>query len=454
MADIVQYRLEQMVDELDDLEKKGIFTRLEINEIVKKRRNFEYKLKRPSPLKQDFLSFIEYEKQLDTLRRLRKRVVVRDLGNKKIKRSVSDTSCVVRILRVFRLVTMRFKGDVGLWYQYMEFCRQHGHGRMKTVLAQVLRFHPNVPGLWMYAAGWEFDHNLNVASARNLMQRGLRACPNSEDLWVEYLRMELVYLNKLKARKSLLGEDKGLLTRDNKDSDDERWEDENKDLFMALDEGKTNADGSDEESENKLDVFREHASKIIQTVYSGAVEALPSSMNLRKRFLELLGNLDLTDSDNLREEILNGMRKDFAKFPEYWDWLSRLQIFDNMKTKKMTMEELRPELDEAVGIYEEALKYVPSAKMLSLYAKFWMDVISPEGDDSQISGSAPSNFAVEFLSDLLKVYEKAESMGCMTEDLAYQYISLYLRVGRLEEARTMAKGFAMENFPEQRSYGF
>ncbi|BBH02060.1 hypothetical protein Prudu_012511 [Prunus dulcis] len=48
MADVVQYRLERMINELDDLEQRMIFTRREIAEIVKQRRKFEYRLKRPS----------------------------------------------------------------------------------------------------------------------------------------------------------------------------------------------------------------------------------------------------------------------------------------------------------------------------------------------------------------------------------------------------------------------
>jgi U3 small nucleolar RNA-associated protein 6 len=42
------------------------------------------------------------------------------------------------------------------------------------VLAQAIRYHPKVPGLWIYAAAWEFDQNLNVAAAR-AMQSGLRS---------------------------------------------------------------------------------------------------------------------------------------------------------------------------------------------------------------------------------------------------------------------------------------
>ncbi|PIA28791.1 hypothetical protein AQUCO_06600006v1 [Aquilegia coerulea] len=316
------------------------------------------------------------------------------------------------------------------------------------VMAKVIRFHPKKPSLYMYAAQWEFDHNLNAAAARALMMEGLRQCPNSEDLWVEYLRMELTYLYKLKTRKVVLGEDTGSLVRDPEDNDDKQWKDENKDLFMPLDEERTNADGSDvqdEESENKLDVFSEQASRTLQAVYSNAVEALPSSMNLRKRFLEILNGLQLAQSDNLREEIIDGMKKDFGKDPEYWDWLARCQIFDTRETEKMTKEELRLKLDKAVEIYEEALKSLPSANMFCLYAKFWMDVISPE-EDSQISECThTSEHSLELIPYLVNVYETAESMGCMTEDLAYQYISLYLRLGRLEEARTIAEKLCKGN---------
>ena len=85
-----------------------------------------------------------------------------------------------------------------------------------------------------YAAAWESDQNVNVAAARALMQSGLRSCPESEDMWIEYLRMELTYLNKLKARKVALGEDVKTLQKSSDDSG--QWKEENKELFMSLDE--------------------------------------------------------------------------------------------------------------------------------------------------------------------------------------------------------------------------
>ena len=128
-----------MVNELDDLERRGVFSRREIAEIVKQRRKFEYRLKRPSPLKQDYLAYIEYEKQLDSLRRLRKKSVARE-AKKKTMKSVSDFAGVSRILEIYQLAVMRYKGDIDLWFRYLEFCRERRNGRMKKVLFGFLTF--------------------------------------------------------------------------------------------------------------------------------------------------------------------------------------------------------------------------------------------------------------------------------------------------------------------------
>lgn len=93
MAETVQFYLEQMVPELEDFEQKGLFTKVpfryfydskrfaywpgrqeqaEIKAIVKKRTNFEYALKRRIAKKIDFLRYIEYEMNLEALRKKRK----------------------------------------------------------------------------------------------------------------------------------------------------------------------------------------------------------------------------------------------------------------------------------------------------------------------------------------------------------------------------------------------
>ncbi|KAM3366626.1 hypothetical protein ACQJBY_015798 [Aegilops geniculata] len=361
MADTVQYRLERMSDELDDLERRGLFTRAELAEVVRRRRDFEFRLRRHSPRKADFLDYIAYLLRVDALRDLRKRAIIRATPNptdsdedndtnedgkkrkkrkKKWAKSISDFAGVLRVLDVYRMATVRFKGDLDLWFRYLDFCRQKGHGRMKQVMAQAIRYHPKVPGLWMYAAAWEFDQNLNVAAARALMQSGLRSCPESEDMWIEYLRMELTYLNKLKARKVALGEDVKTLQKSSDDSG--QWKEENKELFMSLDEQGDSPKESGLEDvalEDKEDLFWQQGVLIIRTIYHGAMEALPSSLTLRKKILEILNSVELAHSEELRLEVMDDLKKDFSHNEDYWDWLARLQLSDSINSSTLNKKE-------------------------------------------------------------------------------------------------------------------
>ncbi|XP_010666961.2 uncharacterized protein LOC104884066 [Beta vulgaris subsp. vulgaris] len=456
MADVVQHRLERMVPELDDLEKRSLFDRREIAEIVKKRRKFEYRLQRPSPLKQDFIDYIDYEKQLDRLRVLRKKTVSRQLkdkGNKKMKKSLSDYAGVRRIIEIYRIATSRFKGDLELWFQYLEFCKEKNNGRMKKVLGQVIRFHPKVPAVWIYAAAWEFDHNLNVRAAHVIMQMGLRSCPSSEDLWVEFLRMELTCLNKLKARKVILGEDNGTLVRDDEDAEEKQWQDENNDLFMSLEGEKGADDSSDvqkEDSSKKLDVFREQGFRLFQKIYEGAIDAIPSSFSLRKRFLEILEAMDLAHSKEMQAEIVAHMRRDFSKEPEFWDWLAQGKLKDPQSTPDISSENGRSQVDEVIKVYEEAIQSVPSVVMFDMYIKFLTHVISPKGENAFPGDSSASKRTGDYISHLMKVFEKADAMMCLNEDLACQYVLLLKNMGNFDEAMKLAENYCEGKYSDSR----
>ncbi|XP_078428629.1 U3 small nucleolar RNA-associated-like protein [Wolffia australiana] len=444
MADVVQFRLERMVDELEDLVSRGLFSRSEIAEIVNRRRDFEYRLKRPRPLKQDFLHYIDYETKIDALRNIRKGKIIGELrrqqeksggdgeraGGKLWKKSVSDFSGVARILDIYRLAVVRHKGDLDLWFRYLEFCRDRKHGRMKQLLAQAIRFHPKVPGLWIYAAAWEFDQQLNVSAARALMQRGLRECPNSEELWIEYLRMELTYLNKLKARKIALGEEVGPPAKVLEADEQRSWKEENEDLFLSLNE-EQDAQGTDSKVEQSEDFFWRHGSSILRTIYQGAVEAMPSSISFRKRFLKILDDVDLVHSELLKHEVMEDIKKQFSGEEDYWDWIARLQIHDPKKIQSLPKTDALSLLTKALQVYDEALCLVPSAKMYSLFAKFFDELLS--------SLSTLGISIDEFDSNIVKIFKKAESSGFMSDDLAHQYVSIFLHLGNWDEARRLAE---------------
>lgn len=82
---------------------------------------------------------------------------------------------------------------------------------------------------------------------------------------------------------------------------------------------------------------------------------------------------------------------------------------------------------------------VASAKIFSFYAKFLLDLIIPDSGSSSVSWiSKELTSAVDITSKLITVYENAKNRGFLNDDLAYQYISLYLQIGELEKARKLA----------------
>lgn len=84
--------------------------------------------------------------------------------------------------------------------------------------------------------------------------------------------------------------------------------------------------------------------------------------------------------------------------------------------------------------------------MFNLYTKFLLDAIA-SAEKTQTQNSNPfstSDHTVAFLSHLFRVYEKAEKMGCATEDLACQHVSLYLQLGKVDEAKKLAEKLCSE----------
>lgn len=99
-------------------------------------------------------------------------------------------------------------GDLGLWMQYIEFARKDkAYKRLNEIFTQVVRLHPTKPELWIYAANYFMESQADITDARSYMQRGLRFCKNSEQLWIEYAKLETIYIGKIAGRRKILGLD-------------------------------------------------------------------------------------------------------------------------------------------------------------------------------------------------------------------------------------------------------
>ena len=71
-------------------------------------------------------------------------------------------------------------------------------------LHRALQLHPNLPALYILAASHELSH-LSPSAARTLLQRGIRLNADSVEMWREYVKMELGFIEGLRRRWDVLG---------------------------------------------------------------------------------------------------------------------------------------------------------------------------------------------------------------------------------------------------------
>ncbi|KAJ6558535.1 U3 small nucleolar RNA-associated protein 6-domain-containing protein [Mycena vulgaris] len=199
----VQFQQEQMLAELKDLVEKNIFTKQESKQIMKKRTQFETALVRRVAKKSDFLRYASYEMGLEQLRRKR----VERLKIPDGPATISDYALVRRQFHIFERALKKFKADVGLWIQYIDVAKREGASTLVgRVTARALQLHPDTPALYILAAAHELGQG-SPSAARTLLQRGIRINPESIDMWREYVRMELAFIESLRRRWDVLGLD-------------------------------------------------------------------------------------------------------------------------------------------------------------------------------------------------------------------------------------------------------
>ncbi|EIW63031.1 snoRNA-binding rRNA-processing protein UTP6 [Trametes versicolor FP-101664 SS1] len=300
----VQFQQEQMLAELKDLVQKGLFSQKEVKQIMQKRTAFETALVRRIPKKADFLRYATYEMSLEALRKKR----VERLKLPKGPPSVSDYALVRRQFQIFERALKKFKGDVGLWIQYVQVAKREGaRALVGRITARALQLHPNVPALYVLAASHELEH-LSPSAARALLQRGLRLNSDSVEMWREYVKMELNFVESLRRRWSVLGIDvkgkgkeasptKGKQRNPPGSEDESGLEDEN---IVEADAMEVDTREELEEDEAARKQIMDGA--IVKAVISNATQAIPKI----ELFSSLHGLISTYPSPlSLRESLLD-----------------------------------------------------------------------------------------------------------------------------------------------------
>lgn len=202
MSDKARYALEKSIPELEDLEKKGLFARKELNMIVRRRTDFEHRIAGRGSKPADFLAYVKFEKNVD---RLRKKRVERLKDAIDRTPSVSSWAIPRRILYIFQRGTNKFPSSMELWAGYLKYARKQESVKVVyDVYSKLLSLQPRNVDVWLSGAKWEFEYNKNVKGARALFKRCLRFNIEEQRVWLEFIKLELNYLSKLLARRKLL----------------------------------------------------------------------------------------------------------------------------------------------------------------------------------------------------------------------------------------------------------
>lgn len=216
-----------------------------------------------------------------------------------------------KIFNIFERATRKFHGDVGLWLQYAEYARaQKANKKLARIFTDMLRMHPTRPELWIYAARYSIDIQADFGAARTYMQRGLRFNKTSKAMYLEYAKMEMIYIAKIAARRRILGldeskrpvkgyehvqEDTGIISLTGEALQDEKLD--------PLDAGLI-----DDDQLRSLSTTPALAGAIPLAVFDAAMKQFPRDDMLAEQFFTSFANFVLVPSlPTILDHVLNGV---------------------------------------------------------------------------------------------------------------------------------------------------
>ena len=321
-SDKARFYLEQYVPELQEYERKEIFSREEITSITSKRSDFEHTLNARGSKPSDYARYATYEMNLDSLRKKR----CKRLGVKSTAFSGQRT-----IFFILDRATKKFPGDMGLWMQYVNFCqREKANKKLAKVFTSVLRLKPRDYGLWVLAAKYYAETQGDMNTARSYMQRGLRFCNDEKKLWLEYMRLEMVYLAKLTARRKILG-----LDTDHSESS-AKQDDEDGDMLVLppvtaedIDPDASRGVGAvDADALQKLASAPAFAGAIPIAIFDAAMKQFKNDVESAEEFFDLCASFDQVPSARrILQHILDHVSANAPTSVETVICEAKLQLF-------------------------------------------------------------------------------------------------------------------------------
>lgn len=337
MSTKTRHYLEQFIPELDDLVDKGVFTKDEVSNIMKKRTNFEHRLNSRGSSINDYVKYIQYETNVEKLRVKRVHRILQ--ANK--TNSISDWSIPQRIGFIYQRGTNKFPQDLKFWAMYLNFLKNRGvstsYKKIHSVYNTLLKLHPNNVDIWISCAKYEYEKHANFKSCRSVFQNGLRFNPDVSKLWFEYIKFELNFITKLINRRkvmNLINEREQELDMLNeakeRGANDENKEDDDEDSnIKTISTGDAMKDKLNELPEADMNMLGSQETNpalrgdIALTIFDIAMKSLGEHyLKKRKGYYAVA---DKTTNKELKKEVIEYLYKESQKYIELFDQFKDLQ---------------------------------------------------------------------------------------------------------------------------------
>ncbi|XP_005993819.1 U3 small nucleolar RNA-associated protein 6 homolog [Latimeria chalumnae] len=392
MAEIIQQRIEDRIPELEQLERVGLFSRKEIKTVIKKASALEYKLYRRIISKEDLINYIQYEiNLLELIKKRRLRI------GYTFKKEEIEYSIVQRINNVFKRATAKWKDDVQLWLSHIAFCKKwNTKTQLSKAFSAMLAIHPDKPALWIMAAKWEMEDRMSSESARHLFLRALRFHPESQKLYQEYFRMELMHAEKLQKEKRELE--------------------------------KAKMDLGDYEFPEEI-----IKGELARIVYKDAVQKIKGA-ELHLSFLSIARLFDCTQE--LQKEILDDLQTLHASDPLTWDYMARQELevelasFSEYASKQTKASDIAQKEERCYVVYEEAVSSLPTEAMWKYYIAFCLERLKRKTNNKELKQKRQER--------VLAVFNKAHESNLLSEALFKEWLQLLLGLNQSEKAADVA----------------
>lgn len=316
--------------------------------------------------------------------------------------------------------------------QYVEYARKERAGKvLAKVFSTVLKLHPGKPELWVYAARHAVEENADVAEGRSHMQRGLRFNKGCRMLWLEYAKLELVYVAKVLARRRMLGIDGGVPVVE------EERDDEDEDMIKVPDLTGEDFNPTPQKDHSldtlaleNIDTNPALNGAVALAIFDSAVQQFPSDIGVMQDFFALFCSFSsLGCRGRLLEHVVRHALDTAPTSPAALMLGVELPIIGVDVTDPIFPGRLATVI---ANMNEAVQKAAPKVELYERFAKVCVELLKGSGDIDE-------GVKAVVVATLMKQFRAAEKEGEVSEGVYMLWVDTMIMRGKKEGARGVAE---------------